>query len=112
MAEKADVALADKMTEDFSRLESEIGKKEWEYENVHVIPSKLREGESIRNHFWEQFNLPRLAKKFSIDILHSPANMAPLFYRGKSVVHIHDLCFVVNPQWYSYLFHRVYNFHR
>ena len=89
--------------------ESEIGKKEWEYENVHVIPSKLREGESIRNHFWEQFNLPRLAKKFNIDILHSPANMAPLFYRGKSVVHIHDLCFVVNPQWYSYTFHTVYN---
>jgi len=36
--------------------------------------------------------------------------MAPLFYRCASIVHIHDLCFVVNPQWYSYLFHTAYNF--
>ncbi|MCX6128569.1 MAG: glycosyltransferase family 1 protein, partial [Proteobacteria bacterium] len=35
--------------------------------------------------------------------------MAPLFYGGASIVHIHDLCFVVNPQWYSYMFHTAYN---
>ncbi len=82
----------------------------WNYPNVKVIVSDLREGESIRNHLWEQFTLPRLARQYKIDILHSPANMAPLFYRGKSVVHIHDLCFVVNPQWYSFSFHTLYNF--
>ena len=48
--------------------------------------------------------LAALAKEYEIDILHSIANIAPLFYKGDSIVHIHDLCFVVNPQWYSYSF--------
>ena len=90
--------------------EKEQDKPEWAQDNVKVIPSRLREGEALRNHFWEQVTLPFLAKKFRVDILHSPANLAPLFYRGASIVHIHDLCFVVNPQWYSYSFHTAYNF--
>ena len=89
---------------------SQLENPDWKYPNVKVIPSFIREGENFRNHLWEQFELPRLAKKHQVDILHSPANMAPLLYRGRSIVHIHDLCFVVNPQWYSYTFHRVYNF--
>jgi glycosyltransferase involved in cell wall biosynthesis len=87
----------------------QVGRAEWNYDNVHVIPSNLRGGESVRNHFWEQFTLPKLAAKYNIDILHSPANIAPLAYKGKSIVHIHDLCFVVNPQWYSFSFRTVYN---
>lgn len=84
--------------------------EEWrKYSNVTLVTSPLKIGGNLRNHFWEQFVLPRLAKKHKIDILHSPANMAPLFYSGASVVHIHDLCFVVNPQWYSYTFHTAYN---
>ncbi len=83
---------------------------EWNYPNVKLVTSRLKVGENLRNHLWEQFVLPRLARKHEIDILHSPANMAPLFYKGASVVHIHDLCFVVNPQWYSYVFHTAYNF--
>lgn len=82
---------------------------EWNYPNVRLVKSQLRIGENIRNHLWEQFTLPRLARQHQVDILHSPANMAPLFYNGRSIVHIHDLCFVVNPQWYSYLFHTAYN---
>jgi glycosyltransferase involved in cell wall biosynthesis len=89
---------------------SQLANPEWDYPNVKIVASKIREGENFRNHLWEQFVLPRLARRYKVDILHSPANMAPLFYRGKSIVHIHDLCFVVNPQWYSFLFHRVYNF--
>ena len=89
---------------------SQLNNPEWSYDNVEIVASDIREGESFRNHLWEQFELPRLARRHRIDVLHSPANMAPLFYKGKSIVHIHDLCFVVNPQWYSYTFHRVYNF--
>lgn len=88
---------------------SQIDSPDWKEPNVTVIGSGLTEGDNLRNHFWEQFTLPHLAKKYKVDILHSPANMAPLFYRGKSIVHIHDLCFVVNPQWYSFTFHTVYN---
>ncbi len=87
----------------------QLGRPEWDFPNVTVIADDLRSGESFRNHLWEQFKLPRLAKRHNIDILHSPANIAPLFYRGKSIVHIHDLCFVVNPQWYSFSFRTLYN---
>jgi len=83
---------------------------DWNYPNVKVIASNIREGENFRNHLWEQFSLPRLAERHQIDILHSPANLAPLFYRGRSIVHIHDLCFVVNPQWFSFSFRTLYNF--
>ena len=89
---------------------SQLENPEWDYEHVTLVASNIREGDSVRNHIWEQFDLPRLAYKYGVDILHSPANLAPLFYKGRSIVHIHDLCFVVNPQWYSYIFHRVYNF--
>ncbi|MEI6397333.1 MAG: glycosyltransferase family 1 protein [Pseudomonadota bacterium] len=87
----------------------QVGAPEWNYPNVTVVGDNLRPSESIRNHFWEQVRLPRLAKQYKIDILHSPANVAPIFYSGKSVIHIHDLCFVVNPQWYSFTFRTVYN---
>lgn len=84
--------------------------KLWDYPNVKVIFSNLKHGETFRNVLWEQFVLPKLAKKHKVDILHSPANMAPLFYSGKSIVHIHDLCFIVNPQWYSFAFRNWYRF--
>ncbi len=90
--------------------ESQTSNPDWDYPNVTIIPAPIRIGESFRNHLWEQFSLPKLAARYKVDLLHSPANMAPLLYRGKSVVHIHDLCFVVNPQWYSFSFHTVYNF--
>lgn len=84
-------------------------KDNWNFENVRVIPCQIRKGESLRNHIWEQMFLPKLAKSHNIDILHSPANTAPFFYRGKSIINIHDLCFVVNPQWYSWSFRTSYN---
>ena len=90
--------------------EEEQSNPDWQRPNVKVVASRIREGESLRNHLWEQFTLPRLAAQHKVDILHSPANLAPLFYKGKSVVHIHDLCFVVNPQWFSFFFRTLYNF--
>jgi len=88
----------------------QVGAAEWNYPNVTVIGDDLIPSESIRNHFWEQVRLPMLAKHHGVDILHSPANIAPLFYRGRSIINIHDLCFVVNPQWYSFSFRTLYNF--
>ncbi|MEI6834451.1 MAG: hypothetical protein WCL28_10720, partial [bacterium] len=82
----------------------QVGSADWAYPNVKVIGDHLIPSESIKNHWWEQVWLPRLAQRHAIDILHSPANIAPLFYKGKSIINIHDLCFVVNPQWYSFSF--------
>ena len=88
----------------------QVNSADWDYPNVKVIGDHLIPSESIKNHWWEQVWLPRLAKQHAIDILHSPANIAPLFYKGKSIINIHDLCFVVNPQWYSFAFRTLYNF--
>ena len=74
-----------------------------------LIASFVEEGKTIKNMLWEQCYLPYLAKKYKVDILHSPANMSPLFFSGKSIVHIHDVCFVVNPQWYRFTFRTWYN---
>jgi len=86
-----------------------VNNSDWDYENVTVVPSRLSEVKAVRKLLWEQISLPRLAKKYKIDILHSPANTAPFFYRGKSIINIHDLCFVVNPHWYSFTFRTMYN---
>lgn len=90
--------------------QGEWEKYDWNYPNIKVVSSNLRPGDTFRNILWEQFVLPKLAKEHKVDILHSPANMAPLFYKGKSIVHIHDLCFIVNPQWYSFAFRNWYRF--
>jgi hypothetical protein len=70
--------------------ESQRGKSTWERENVEMVYSDIKSGENLKNHFWEQFILPRLATKARVDLLHSPANMAPILYKGKSIVNIHD----------------------
>jgi len=84
---------------------------DWKRSNVELVVSGvIKSGENLRNHLWEQFVLPLLAKHARVDILHCPANLAPIFYWGKSIVNIHDLCFIVNPQWYAFSFRNLYNF--
>ena len=88
----------------------QVDLSDWDYPNVKVVGSNLDPKSPLQNIFWEQVKLPKLANEYAIDILHSPANMAPLRYSGKTIIHIHDLCFLVNPQWYSYAFRTWYNF--
>ena len=90
--------------------EDQLDNPDWKRPHVTIVPSRIKEGENIKNHIWEQIALPFLAAKYRVDLLHSPANLAPLFYKGRSVIHIHDLCFVVNPQWFSFSFRTLYNF--
>ena len=40
---------------------------------------------------WDQFKIPALARKEKLNILHQPCFSAPIFYRGKVVVTVHDL---------------------
>lgn len=35
-----------------------------------------------------------------LDLLHAPANTLPLFYRGRSVVTVHDLSVYDHPEWF------------
>jgi glycosyltransferase involved in cell wall biosynthesis len=90
--------------------ESELFAPEWQLPNVKVIPTNLKAQAIFRNYFWEQFILPRLAKKYNVQILHNPANLAPIFTHCPSVVNIHDLCFMVEPTWFSLTFRLIYSF--
>ncbi len=89
--------------------DSETFAPEWRRPNVRVISSNLSQRTLLRNHLWEQITLPRLARRYGVDILHSPANLAPLIYSGRSVVNIHDLCFLVQPAWFSFSFRSIYS---
>lgn len=42
---------------------------------------------------WEQFKLPRVAKKYKCDILHCTSNTAPMYYRIPLVTTLHDVIF-------------------
>src|SRR3989338_8649569 len=46
---------------------------------------------------WKYAHLMRRAK---LDVLHGPANTLPLFYRGRSILTIHDLAIYRHPEWF------------
>ncbi len=83
---------------------------EWQRDNVRIVACSLASQNVFRNHMWEQFSLPKLAMEYGVQILHNPANLAPVGYRGKSVVNIHDVCFLVEPSWFSWTFRMTYSF--
>jgi glycosyltransferase involved in cell wall biosynthesis len=89
--------------------DSEEHAPEWKLPNVRVVTSHLIHKHIFRNYLWEQFTLPKLAKQYGVDLLHNPANLAPLFFRGKSIVNIYDICFMIQPSWFSLGFRIIYN---
>lgn len=88
--------------------ESERYAPEWQRPFVKIVTSPLTSRASLGNYFWEQFTLPKIAQQYDLDILHNPANLAPLFYKGKSIIHIHDLSFLIEPSWFSLTFRTAY----
>ncbi len=58
----------------------------------------------LRGIVWEQTILKRMAAKVGIDILFNPANVAPLNSPVPSVITIHDLSFLLFPEYFSRLF--------
>lgn len=46
--------------------------------------------------------LPRAAKKDKIDILFCPAYVAPLCYRGKIALTLHDIVYEAHPEWFNW----------
>jgi glycosyltransferase involved in cell wall biosynthesis len=39
-------------------------------------------------------------RRAKLDLLHAPANVVPLFYRGRTVVTVHDLAIYGHPEWF------------
>ncbi|MHB0915277.1 MAG: glycosyltransferase family 4 protein [Thermoleophilia bacterium] len=55
----------------------------------------------VRGLLWEQTLLRRMARKAAVDVLFSPANVAPLSPPAPGVVTIHDLAFLLYPEFFS-----------
>ncbi len=58
---------------------------------------------------WEQFELPIFLKKQGNPTLLNLCNSAPLNYKN-SIVTLHDLAFLENPNWFSFFFRKWYKF--
>lgn len=57
--------------------------------NVHII--------EIGGNFyplWEQFTLPRAAKKYNLDMLHCTSNTAPIYCQIPIILTLHDIIFL------------------
>jgi glycosyltransferase involved in cell wall biosynthesis len=55
----------------------------------------------IRRVAWEQCSLPRLVKKYGIDVVHSTGNVLPLLSPVPSIVTLHDLQYLEYPEYFS-----------
>lgn len=62
-----------------------------------VIQSRLPTTRPPVRVLWEQIAAPWLARRLSIDVWHSPVNVAPLLLGRRSVITVHDLSFLVHP---------------
>jgi glycosyltransferase involved in cell wall biosynthesis len=51
---------------------------------------------------WEQMALPRLIRSAGADVLFAPAYTAPLRSPVPVVLMVHDVSFVVHPEWFSW----------
>lgn len=47
---------------------------------------------------WEQLALPRLARRYNVDVVHSPHYTTPIFMARPRVVTIHDVTFFTEPR--------------
>jgi glycosyltransferase involved in cell wall biosynthesis len=73
-----------------------------------VETSLVPAGGSMRGLLWEQTVLKRMARKAHIDVLFNPANVAPVGADFPQVVTIHDLAFLIYPQFFSRSFATYY----
>jgi|WetSurMetagenome_2_1015567.scaffolds.fasta_scaffold04952_4 glycosyltransferase involved in cell wall biosynthesis len=73
----------------FVFVKSDIDKCLKDSENVHIIELKCQ------NYLlWEQYVLPREAKKYNLDILHCTSDTAPIFCNIPIVLTLHDIIFL------------------
>lgn len=62
-----------------------------------------------KGHFWEQLSLPSYLKSIGNPLLLNFCNTGPIRYYN-SIVTIHDLAFLVHPEWFSLKFRMVYRY--
>jgi len=70
-------------------------------QNVTVVPCGVRARSRPRRILWEQLQLPGVARRHGVDVLHSLGYTAPLRLGCPSVVTIHDLNYHFHPEDWS-----------
>ena len=74
---------------------------------VHHVP--FRDWTPARAHLWEQAELPLLCARHRCSAAHHPIATSPFWrHRCKSIVTLHDLNFLLHPDWYSFAFRALY----
>lgn len=69
------------------------------------IPDDIPNGKVLNtnsNALFMHYYLPRAAKRDKIDILFCPGYVAPLFYRGKIALVLHDIIYEAQPDLYNW----------
>jgi glycosyltransferase involved in cell wall biosynthesis len=51
---------------------------------------------------WEQIALPKAAKQDGLDVFFAPGYTAPLLLKVPTVLVVHDISFVVHPEWFRW----------
>ena len=69
-------------------------------ENQYILISPKRKGDFSmpQRWWWDQARVPLTAQKQRAEILHQPCFSAPLLWRGKLVMTVHDLILVFFPE--------------
>jgi len=74
-----------------------------------LIPVPFHTWPRVRSQLWEQVVLPRRCRQEGCELAHHPINTSPAFSPGvKSIVTLHDLNFLLHPEWYARSFTMAY----
>ena len=71
---------------------------EYQRTGIDAIAAPKRVESILQRFLWEQFALPRLARKLNVDVVHSPHYTFPIFMGIPRVVTLHDMTFFSHPK--------------
>jgi glycosyltransferase involved in cell wall biosynthesis len=85
----------------------EVWKNEKSVEFVFYSTENVKNPLNIKSTaLYYNFSLPQKAKKDKIDILFLPFYMRPFFCKVPTAVAIHDISYIVHPEWFDF-YHRL-----
>ena len=67
--------------------------------HAEVVRAPLSGRNRLARILWEQACLPAAARRRGCEVLHGPAYVLPLRWRGPSVLTVHDLLTLTHPEW-------------
>jgi glycosyltransferase involved in cell wall biosynthesis len=67
-------------------------------ENAECFPPAAS---GLRAQFWEQVTLPRVLRRYDVDLCHSTAGISPILADVPTVITVHDISPITHPEWFS-----------